>query len=78
MNQLHVIGPPPSKNDCLGFLGCFKDSRYANNGLYEECCNGLHSIGIEIALLIEIEHYHMVREVKRQSFLYAMHDGIIN
>lgn len=47
MNQLHVIGPPPSRNDCLSFLGCFKDSRYANNGLDEERCNCLHSIGIE-------------------------------
>lgn len=47
MNQLHVIGPPPSRNDCLGFLGCFKDSRYANNAHDRGRCNGLHSIGIE-------------------------------
>lgn len=47
MNQLHIIGPPPSRNDCLGFLGCFKDSRYANNAYDGGRCNGLQSIGIK-------------------------------
>lgn len=42
MNQLRVIGPPPSRNDCLGFLRSIKDLRHSNNALNYGHCSALN------------------------------------
>ncbi|KAK1135025.1 hypothetical protein K0M31_007797 [Melipona bicolor] len=44
MNQLRVIGPPPSTNDCLGFLRSFKNLRHSNNALNYGHCSPLNRL----------------------------------
>lgn len=44
MNQLRVIGPPPSTNDCLGFLRSFKNLHHSNNALNYGHCSALNRL----------------------------------